>query len=197
MEQTEDLAPYLNTSEYIDWDHPSIQAWVAERKLSPGLETIQAVFHFVRDEVSHSADIQSKRVTRKASDVLLHREGICYAKSHLFAALLRAHGIPAGIGYQRLIHGDTPDTGYDLHALNTVYLKDLKRWIRLDARGNKPGVDARFSIDREILAFPVRPELDEADYPFNFAAPHPKVLAALERNTDCRVLYDSDLPSEL
>lgn len=46
-------------------------------------------------------------------------------------------GIPAGICYQRLTLGDTPESGYCIHALNAVYMKRLDRWIRLDARGNK------------------------------------------------------------
>ncbi|MBT2393298.1 hypothetical protein J7E87_28690 [Streptomyces sp. ISL-1] len=39
------------------------------------------------------------------------------------------------------------------------------RWIRLDARGNKEGVDARFSLDGEHLAWPVDPSQGEIDYP--------------------------------
>ena len=68
--------------------------------------------------------------------------GICWAKSNLFAALLRANNIPAGICYQRLTLGDTPDTGYCIHALNAVYIKSINKWIRLDARGNKNGINA-------------------------------------------------------
>ena len=54
--------------------------------------------------------------------------------------------------------------GYIIHALNTVYIDSLKKWIRLDARGNKPGVNAQFSLEKEILAFPARPEFGEKDY---------------------------------
>ena len=42
------------------------------------------------------------------------------------------------------------------HGLNGVYVKECKKWMCLDARGNKEGVDARFSLDEECLAFPVR-----------------------------------------
>ena len=41
---------------------------------------------------------------------------------------------------------------------------ELDRWIRLDARGNKENVHAEFSLDEEMLAFPVRSELGEVDY---------------------------------
>lgn len=40
---------------------------------------------------------------------------------------------------------------------------ELDRWIRLDARGNKENVHAEFSLDEEMLAFPVRSELGEVD----------------------------------
>ena len=98
---------------------------------------------------SLSWDIQSSRVTCKASDVLYYKEGICYAKANLLAALLRSQGIPTGFCYQRLMLFDTPDKGYCIHALNAVYLASINRWIRLDARGNKPGVKAEFSILHE------------------------------------------------
>jgi len=35
------------------------------------------------------------------------------------------------------------------------FLKTINRWIRVNARGNKPGVDAQFSIEGEKLAFSV------------------------------------------
>ena len=158
---------------------------------------MRRTFHFVRDEIAHSRDIQSRRVTAKASAVLEHGEGICYAKSHLLAALLRRQNIASGLCYQRLTLGDTPDTGYCIHALNTVYLESLSRWIRLDARGNKPSVDAQFSVNKEQLAFPTRPELDERDYWVNYAKPHPKIAAVLAENTDCRLMYAHCLPTEL
>lgn len=46
-------------------------------------------------------------------------------------------------------------------------ISELNRWIRLDARGNKENVQPEFSVDQEILAFNVRPELGEIDYKDN------------------------------
>ncbi len=54
----------------------------------------------VRDNVSHTRDASREEVTCAASEVLAAGTGICYAKSHLLAALLRAVGIPAGFCYQ-------------------------------------------------------------------------------------------------
>lgn len=73
--------------------------------------------------------------------------------------------VPAGICYQKLTRADEDDSeGYIIHALNTVYIDSIGRWIRLDARGNKENVHAKFSIDEEVLAFNVREELGEKDY---------------------------------
>nr|WP_269749949.1 transglutaminase family protein [Polyangium fumosum] len=82
---------------------------------------------------------QAGPLTCTASEVLRHRTGFCYAKSHLLAALLRANGLPAGFCYQRLAHG----SGYCLHGFNAVELPGIG-WYRIDARGNKPGIDAAF-----------------------------------------------------
>ncbi len=192
---------YLEVSALIDWEHPAIAAWEFKDGWDAGNgseeETVRRAFHFVRDSIAHSWDIQSHRVTAKASDVLEHGEGICYAKSHLLAALLRRQNIASGLCYQRLTLGDTPDTGYCIHALNTVYLSERQQWIRLDARGNKLGVDAQFSPDTEQLAYPVRPEFSECDYLVNYARPHPKIAATLAAHDDCRLMYAHHLPTEL
>jgi len=161
------------------------------------IEKAKIAFEFVRDAVSHSWDIQSKRVTCNASDVLDFKEGICYAKSHLLASLLRLQGIPTGFCYQRLMLFDTPEKGYCIHALNAIFLKSFNKWIRVDARGNKEGIDAQFSIEEEKLAFPINEELDEKDYPVIYAKPHPKIVAVLEENTDALEMYKYHLLKSL
>ncbi len=195
----EKLGAYLEASPLIDHPHPAITDWAAAHEIAgrSDREVAREAFEFVRDGVAHSWDIQSQRVTAKASEVLEHGEGICYAKSHLLAALLRRQSLPAGICYQRLTLGDTPETGYCVHALNTVFLPSLGRWIRLDARGNKPGVNAQFSMETERLAFAVRPEMGECDYGVNYALPHPKIAATLAAHTDCRAMYAHCLPAQL
>lgn len=152
---------------------------------------------FVRDEVIHSYDVQDKRVTVTASEVLEHKVGICWAKSNLLAALLRANDVPAGLCYQRLTLGDTPESGYCIHALNVVYIKQLSKWIRLDSRGNKVGVEAQFSLDKEILAFPIRKEYDEIDYEDVYSEPLPKLMKILEANTDALYMYLNALPESI
>jgi transglutaminase-like putative cysteine protease len=145
---------YLATSDYIDWQQPIIlkQAQSLARNQANLLGIAQACFEFVRDEIKHSSDYQLNPVTCKASDVLKYQTGFCYAKSHLLAALLRANQIPAGLCYQRLLIDDTAESAYCLHGLNAIYLENYG-WYRVDARGNKTGVNAQFCPPREQLAF--------------------------------------------
>ena len=63
-----------------------------------------------------------------------------------------------------LTRADDASDGYIIHAFNTVYIKQLDKWIRLDARGNKENVNAQFSLDEEHLAYEIRSEMGEIDY---------------------------------
>ncbi len=158
---------YLSETECIDYNNSVIQEKVKELKLNSDsqLKYIENAYKFVRDEISHSWDIKSEVVSRKASEVLINRTGICWTKSSLLAALLRANGIPSGFSYQFLTRADdNADEGYIIHALNTVFISELNKWIRLDARGNKESVHADFCLDEEKLAFSIRSELGEVDY---------------------------------
>jgi transglutaminase-like putative cysteine protease len=173
-----DFSLYLASSPYIDSDHPAVRARAAAlAEDAVGDAAIAArCFAFVRDEIAHSWDYRRNPVTCRASDVLQHGTGYCYAKSHLLAALLRANGIPAGLCYQRLAVGEVGPP-FCLHGLNAVYLRDFG-WYRIDARGNKPGVAAAFTPPQEQLAFPVlAPE--ERDLPEIWPAPLPQVVASL------------------
>ncbi|MCI8331662.1 MAG: transglutaminase family protein [Clostridiales bacterium] len=192
------ISRYLESSYYIDWEDARI-GQQANELLSEGdeLATIKNTYDFVRDRIKHSWDVQDCRVTARASDVLCKGVGICYAKANLFCALLRANHIPAGICYQRLTLGDTMESGFCVHALNAVYLSSLKRWIRLDARGNKAGVHAEFSVEEERLAFQVRPAYEEIDYQEIYAEPLAATMRALAAHDDALVLYLHGLPESL
>lgn len=174
------MSPYLQASRHIDFETPEIRSLARDMAAHVDSERdlVLKCFEFVRDEIRHSADYKINPVTCRASDVLRYKTGYCYAKSHLLAALLRANGIPAGLCYQRLSAGDSGPP-YCLHGLNAVFLKDIG-WYRLDARGNKAGVDAQFQPPREMLAFPIR-EPQERDLPEIWAEPLSVVVQALER----------------
>lgn len=174
------MQKYLQSSRYIDWQQPELLEQA--RLLADGgkdKEQIAGVcFKFVRDQIKHSWDYALNPITCKASDVLKHGTGFCYAKSHLLAALLRANGIPAGLCYQRLTIDDE-QAPFCLHGLNAVYLEQYG-WYRVDARGNNAKVQAEFCPPVEQLAFSVVVD-GEADLPEIWPEPLPVVVQALER----------------
>lgn len=174
------MEKYLESSKYINWMSPNIETLAKDLVvgLSDELEIAKTCFEWVRDNIKHSADYRLNPVTCKASDVLANGTGYCYAKSHLLAALLRANGIPAGLCYQRLSVFDD-GAPYSLHGLNAVYLKEFG-WYRIDARGNKQGVNAQFIPPVEKLAFPIVDE-NEADFKEIWHVPLPVVVETLEK----------------
>jgi transglutaminase-like putative cysteine protease len=179
LTRKEYMKRYLTPSKYIDFEDAEIRAVASgiARRANSQLDLVSQCFEFVRDEIRHSSDFKLNPVTCRASDVLRHKIGYCYAKSHLLAALLRANNIPAGLCYQRLSVGDS-GAPYCLHGLNAVYLQAFG-WYRIDARGNKPGVNAKFCPPKEVLAFPIR-DPQERDLPEIWSEPLPVVVEALE-----------------
>ncbi len=110
--------------------------------------------------------------------MLKYQTGWCYAKAILLVALLRANGIPAGFAYQRLSCSEYKKDIYCLHGLNWVYLKEYG-WYRVDARGNKNGVNAEFTPPHEKLAFNIGE--GEFDLSKNLYNPMPEVIEALQK----------------
>lgn len=197
--ESDNIGDYLEETEVIDFSHRTIGDLSDElfSKSSNEVDFIKNAYEFVRDQIAHSWDIQSNRITCSASEVLFYKEGICYAKSNLLSALLRSKGIPTGFCYQRLTIGDTPDTGYCIHALNAAYINSIGRWVRFDARGNKPGIAAEFSLTEEKLAFPIRQQYNEIDYLEIYKQPNSKTIQVLKQNTNAIHMYLNGLPSEL
>jgi len=155
------MKKFLESTNVIDWNCHSIKklAQNLAQGYSSDTKIAKRTFEWVRDNIKHSYDFKLNPVTCKASEVLFYKTGYCFAKSHLLAALLRANGIPAALCYQRLSI-DGHGSPYSLHGLNAVYLEDFG-WYRIDARGNKPGIDAQFCPPRERLAFATNLRLEE------------------------------------
>ena len=183
------MKKYLESTKYINWKNSEILAQA--KRLAGGAadseKIIRRTFEFVRDEIKHSWDYKLNPVTCKASDVLQHHTGYCYAKSHLLAALLRANKIPAGLCYQRLTITDAPP--FCLHGLNAVYIDELG-WFRIDARGNKEGVTAEFRPPIEKLPFAAALE-GEVDLPEIWAEPLPDVVKVLTRSQSYQEVADN------
>lgn len=204
MGEQQPAAEFLASTDVVDWFHADVRAlaWYLSNGSRDPVEIARRCFEWVREEIQHSTDYGRNEVTCKASEVLYHRTGFCYAKSHLLAALLRANGIRAGFCYQRLsIDGDGPP--FCLHGLNAVWLPE-HGWYRVDARGNRPArasepsVDAQFTPPMERLAFALRVP-GEVDLPGLVDKPLPIVVETLTQHVSVSEIcaHLPDLSAEL
>ena len=178
MEELTNQFDFLESTKVVDWNHPEVRGLANDLAAgeSDQVAIARKCYEWVRDEIQHSMDFGRSELTCKASEVLTHRKGFCYAKSHLLAALLRANNVPAGFCYQRLsIDGVGPP--FSLHGLNAVWLGEFG-WYRIDSRGNKSGVNAQFTPPIEQLAFPIQ-FADEFELEDVFPEPLPAVVEAL------------------
>lgn len=182
-----DRDAFLASSEIVDFYTDSVRQCAETLCRDGELATAKACFRFVRDEIHHSWDFQRSPTTLRASEVLQHRTGYCYAKSHLLAALLRANDVPTGFCYQRLAGYE--DGRFCLHGLNAIFLHGVG-WYRVDARGNKPGVDAAFCPPTEQLAFKLSAR-GEADLPGIYPEPRREIVACLNQFTTWQEVADN------
>jgi len=189
------FAAFLQATPVVDWARPEVVALA--HRLSAGqpteVDVARVCFEWVRDNVLHTVDHGLPEVTCAASEVLSAGTGFCYAKSHLLAALLRANGIPAGFAYQRLSL-DAEGSAFCLHGLNAVWLTGYG-WYRLDPRGNRGGIQARFDPPAEVLAFPCK-NPGERLFPQVCAEPLPLVIDALRQHRTRQEL-EAHLPDAL
>ena len=175
------MEEFLKATDIIDSTNPTIVAAAADivGEAKDDEDIAHRCFKWVRDFVRHSSDHQLPVVTCTASDVLKHRAGFCYAKSHLLVALLRARGVPAALCYQRLAF-DSTGSSFFLHGLVAIYLK-RHGWYRVDPRGDKPGVSSGFTPPVEQL--PYTPKLNgEMNIPGRFPDAMACVVATLRQS---------------
>lgn len=170
------LSNYLQADAIIDCGHPAVVDLGAKlRDAHEGdINFARAAFEWVRDSIAHAYDSQDPRVTLTASEVLSEGVGLCYAKSNLLAAILRSQGIPTGLCYQRL---GGPGDSYVIHGLVATHVAGA--WHRQDPRGNKPGIDAQFSLGTERLAYRVVTDQGERDFPRVYTSAANEVVEAL------------------
>lgn len=188
-----DPAEYLAADEVIESTAPAVVQLASQLRSahSNDIDFARAAFEWVRDNIAHSVDAEDSRVTLTATEVLHEGVGLCFAKSHLLTAVLRAQGIPAGLCYQRLADDDS----HIVHGLIAAHLNG--EWHRQDPRGNKNGVDAQFSLTTEQLAWPVDPEQGEIDYPHVHTSPARVVIECLQGASDALALRWGGLPSAI
>lgn len=185
---------YLAPTEFIDFEDETVSSLAVElsQQSSDKVDYAKRAFEYVRDSVSHAYDVQLHVPAARASEVLRAGGSICWGKANLLAALLRAQGVPSGISYQILTQGETSEAGYMVHALNTAFI-DGRGWIRLDARGNKEGIDAQFSLDCEKLAYDMRTEAGEIDFHNNLPDADPVLMALIGESDDILQVSSDDV----
>lgn len=123
---SQNLDDYLKeVKPVIDFSTPLIQEKIKyiQSNTNSDKERAELAFLIARDDIRHSFDIQFEKVSISAEETLQSKEGICFAKAHLLATLLRGMGIPCGFCYQKVVRKGTIESGHALHGLNAIYLK--------------------------------------------------------------------------
>ena len=181
----------LETSDITDHDHPLIENAVQQLTygLKDNISKARAIYEFTRDHIFHSFDINATSVTITASEVFDKGHGICYAKSHLLAALMRAADIPAGFCYQLI--RDSDSGRLMIHGLNAVFIDELKKWVRLDSCHNVTEDDPWGNDPfKETTVRPINSELGEKEDLTVYHAPKKRGIKALMAADSLDVLRD-------
>jgi transglutaminase-like putative cysteine protease len=132
-------AEYLQASQFIDSEHPDIVR-LAQTIAGPGVDDLEkavALYYWVRDDVRYNPYcLTPDPHAFLASSTLAAREGWCVTKAILLAALCRAVGIPARVGFadvrnhlstERLRSAMKTDIFY-FHGYTAIYLED--KWVK-------------------------------------------------------------------
>src|SRR5215475_5911384 len=96
-----DFEAYRRPATLIDSDHPKIRAYASRiAGDSAGRETALRLYYAVRDELRYDPyNTPMKAEAYRASTTLEAGRGFCINKAGLLAAVCRAAGIPARVGY--------------------------------------------------------------------------------------------------
>lgn len=123
----------LVSTPLLDFDHPSIQALIAQRgwRDLPRMERVRAIYGFVRDEILFGYNTDDDI---PASAVLADGYGQCNTKATLFMALLRAVGISCRFHgftiHKRLQKGAVTGLFYMLAPANILH-----SWVEVQLDG--------------------------------------------------------------
>jgi transglutaminase-like putative cysteine protease len=133
------LEDYLQPSQCIDSDHPTIVE-LAESLADAGqsdLKNAVTLFYWVRDKIRYNPyALETTVESFLASTTLQAGESWCVPKAILLAALCRAAGIPARVGFadvrnhlstERLRAAMDTDVFY-FHGYTSIYLNE--RWVK-------------------------------------------------------------------
>jgi transglutaminase-like putative cysteine protease len=144
---------YLAPAEYVDSDHPAIEAFVAGTVTLAMSPTEKARrFYLAAREIRYDPDLDySDPETYRASSVLTAGSGYCVGKAALFAAFCRVAGIPARVGFADVTNHLSSEklrekmgTNYFAwHGFTEVLLGD--RWIKASPTFNST-LCSRFGV---------------------------------------------------
>ena len=151
--QSEANAVYFAPAEYIDSDHPAIEAFVARTVTAemPAVEKVRRFYRAAR-EIRYDPDLDyADPEIYRASSVLAAGHAYCVGKAALFAALCRASGIPARIAFADVTNHLTSEklrekmgTNYFAwHGFTEVFLDG--RWVKASPTFNST-LCARFGV---------------------------------------------------
>lgn len=142
LPMSEPLAPTaaaLRSTPCIDADHPAVRAFAAEvaGHLGDAVPAACALYLAVRDRIRYSpyrVDLSDAGMT--ASRVLADGHGWCVNKAGLLAAVCRASGIPARVGYADVrnhlsterLRAVIGTNDYVWHGYTTLWLNG--RWVK-------------------------------------------------------------------
>ena len=151
--QSEENAVFLAPAEYIDSDHPAIEAFVANT-VTPAMPAAEKVrrFYLAAREIRYDPDLDySDPEIYRASSVLAAGHAYCVGKAALFAALCRASGTPARVAFADVTNHLSSDklrekmgTNYFAwHGFTEVFLDG--RWIKASPTFNST-LCARFGV---------------------------------------------------
>ena len=95
------MKEYLEPARYVDSAHPAVKDFSA--RYSSGktpLDRAVSLYYAVRDGIRYNPFLDfSKEETYQASACIAAGEGFCVGKAALLAAVARADGIPARVGF--------------------------------------------------------------------------------------------------
>jgi transglutaminase-like putative cysteine protease len=95
------MSSYLQSASYVDSAHPAVVAFSKEHaKGRTPLERGVSLYYAVRDRIRYNPFLDfSRDETFRASHCIVSGEGFCIGKAALLAAVARADGIPARVGF--------------------------------------------------------------------------------------------------
>ncbi len=129
---------YTDPADYIDSDHPAVQAFAAQHAPASATDREKAslLYAAVRDGIRYNPYVDMRAVeTFRASSVLAAGNGYCVGKAALYAAACRAQGVPARVGFADVRNHLTTDKlresmGTDIftwHGFTHVYVEGAWR----------------------------------------------------------------------